>query len=145
MTDSRFAGVRKLAYFMPLGKGECGGCGKPIVYNETIQLIEHVEPNPDCPRAWVKVVRTPEEEARIAAAPAERKAEDQTNRDRHAWMLANAPHPILGALVEAHGPAGDDVYPSCSACPAIHDDYGSEPADWPCPVWAFVSDRMEKP
>ena len=64
---------------------------------------------------------------------------------RHAWLIANAPHPILAALVEAHGPHGDDDrWPDCAACPANSDDYGDEPASWPCSVWSFISDRMEE-
>jgi hypothetical protein len=65
---------------------------------------------------------------------------------RHAWLVANAPHPILAALVEAHGPHGDSntQWPDCAACPANSDDYGDEPASWPCGVWSFISDRMEE-
>lgn len=65
---------------------------------------------------------------------------------RHAWLVANAPHPILAALVEAHGPHGDPntQWPDCAACPPNSDDYGdSWPAEWPCGVWSFISDRME--
>lgn len=147
MTDPRVAGIRTLSYYMPLGRGSCGGCSEPIVYNMTIQVIEHEEPNPDCPRAWVKVVRTPEEEARIATAEAEAVARDEANRERHAHLLRISDHPVLTALVEAHGPASADRYPVCVACPAPPSEYDGDPqpTDWPCPVWVFISDRMEKP
>jgi hypothetical protein len=74
---------------------------------------------------------------------AQRDREVAVLHARHAWMLANAPHPILAALVEAHGPhRDDDRWPDCAACPPNSDDYGDEPASWPCGVWSFISDRM---
>jgi hypothetical protein len=97
--------IRKLAYYLPLGKGSCGGCGQSIVYNMTVEWVEHEEPNPDCPRAWVKVTYTPEQEAMIAASEAEAAATRQADLDRHAWMLANAPHPILRMLQSGPRPA----------------------------------------
>jgi hypothetical protein len=125
--------VRKVPAFATLASGFCGGCGRPIVYNLVIQ-----EPNPDCPRPWVKVERTPEEEARIAAAEAEHAATDKALRARHAWLLEHAPHPILRALIEAHRPASDGEFPACAECPEIPNEYGdSDPESWPCRVWTF--------
>lgn len=145
MTEEPFVGIRKLSYYMPAAQGTCGGCGQPIVYNLAIQLLEHVEPNSDCPRPWVKVERTPEEQERIRAAETEAIAEDKAARERHAWMLANAPHPILRELVAAHRPASEDLYPACAECPAPPSeiDGDPEPTAWPCGVWMFISDRWE--
>lgn len=76
---------------------------------------------------------------------AQRERESGVLLARHEVMLAAATDPILRALVEAHGPVSDDCFHTCAACPEPDYGYGSEPAGWPCPVWLFVSDRMEKP
>lgn len=76
---------------------------------------------------------------------AQREREAGVLLARHQVMLATAADPILRALVEAHGPVDRDCFQTCAACPEEHDDYGSEPAGWPCSVWSFVSNRMEKP
>lgn len=85
----------------------------------------------------------------LARSEKVRAARDRELADlyaRHAWLIANAPHPILAALVEAHGPHGDPrtQWPDCAACPPNADDYDSWPASWPCGVWSFISDRMEE-
>lgn len=142
MTDPRFAGVRKLSYFMPLGKTPCEACGNTVIYNLAVGVLEHEDRDVACDRPFPKVDRTPEQEARIAAAQAEAVAKDKALRDRHAWMLANAADPILRALVEAHAPHGDD-WPKCPGCPEVPNLYEDlTPDDWPCPVWLFISDRM---
>lgn len=66
-------------------------------------------------------------------------------RARHAWLLANTVDPILRALIEAHRPGSDDEFPDCPACPAPPSeiDGDDQPTAWPCPVWVFISDRME--
>lgn len=95
----------------------------------------------------VERANTPEEQARIAAAEAEATAEDRAQRERHAWLLAHAPHPILRDLIEAHRPDSDDRWPDCAECPRPPSEHdGSDvPTAWPCDVWSFVSDRMETP
>lgn len=139
--------IRKVAIYQPVATGLCGGCGKPILYNLAIQHVEHEESNPDCPWPWVRVERTPEEEARIAAAEAEAAAEDKAHRDRHAWLLEHAPHPVLQALIEAHCPASADQFPDCAACSAPPSEINGnpEPTSWPCDVWLFISNRLETP
>ncbi len=75
---------------------------------------------------------------------AERAGELKALTDRHAWLLANAAHPVLHALIEAHGPDSDSEWPDCRQCPDVPNNYGdSDLESWPCPVWSFVSDRME--
>lgn len=147
MTDPRLAGVRKLSYFMPLSKAPCEACGHTVVYNLAAVVVEHEDEDVVCDRPFPKVERTPEQEARIAAAEAEAVARDMANRERNLWMLINAPHHILAALIRTHGPASASVTPTCKGCPSFVDEYDGElvAADWPCPVWVFVSDRMEKP
>lgn len=77
---------------------------------------------------------------------AERDRQRKVLTDRHATLLATVDHAVLKALIEAHGPSGEVEFPTCSTCPEIHDDYGdSDPRDWPCDVWTFISDRMETP
>jgi hypothetical protein len=147
MTDQPLIGVRKLSYYLPIGNNRCGGCGRPIYYNMAVGWIQHVDPNPGCPEPWVKVVRTPEEEARIAAAEAEAIAEDRANRERHMWMLGVITDRILNALLNAHAPGSDDRYPNCGECPQPPSEIDGDPVpeSWPCPVWMFISDRLEGP
>lgn len=77
---------------------------------------------------------------------AERARQLKVLTDRHEAMLAAADHPILIALLEAHGPRGEALFPTCSACPEVNSQYGdSDPEDWPCGLWTFISDRMETP
>ena len=75
----------------------------------------------------------------------ERQLKVLTNR--HAWMLAVAKDPILRALIEAHAPlCGDLLFPDCVECPEqAHQTGDSDPESWHCPVWRFISDRMEGP
>jgi hypothetical protein len=145
MTDPGFAGVRKLSYFMPLDKAPCEACGLTVLYNLAAGYTHHEVESAHCDRPFPKVERTPEQEDRIAAAERLAAATDRANRDRHAHLLRFSSHPVLTTLIEAHGPVDSDCFPTCDTCPPTHDDYGSEPAGWPCPVWVFVSDRMEKP
>jgi hypothetical protein len=145
MTDPVIAGVRKLSYFMPLGKAQCEACGNTVLYNLAVGVTQHEDESVACDRPFPKVERTPEEEARIAAAEALAVAEDRAHRDRHSHLLRVASHPVLTALIEAHGPVGDGVYPSCATCRGWEDETTGEqttPEDWPCPVWLFISDRM---
>jgi hypothetical protein len=130
-----------------MGEGKCGGCGKRIFYNLAAQHLEHEVPNPDCPYPWVKVERTPEEGARIAAAEAANVAEQLAYRERHAWMLDNVADPILRALIEAHRPDRDGLWADCPECPRPPSEIDGDdvPEAWPCPVWRFISDRLESP
>lgn len=98
------------------------------------------------PTAASASARTKTASETAAEVRAQRDREIAALRARHAWLVANAPHPILAALVEAHGPHGDSDtrWPDCAACPPNSDDYGDEPAEWPCGVWSFISDRMEE-
>jgi hypothetical protein len=48
---------------------------------------------------------------------AQRENEARTLRERHAWMLTNAADPILRALIEAHRPRNDDLFPDCAGVP----------------------------
>ncbi len=76
---------------------------------------------------------------------AQREQQVGVLRARHTAMLERATDPILRALVEAHGPSGtSQLWPTCSECPEVPDEYGSEPESWPCGVWWFISDRMEE-
>jgi hypothetical protein len=110
------AGIRKLSYFLP------------------ISGVERYQ--------W-----TPEEEERIRASEAEHAAEDKALRERHAWLLEHAPHPILRALIEAHRPDRDGLWADCPECPRSPGEIDGDdvPEAWPCPVWRFISDRMESP
>lgn len=146
MTEREIHKIKMLSYYQPGARGICGGCGQPIIYNSAIQYLEHETPNPDCPRAWVKVERTPEEDARVASAHAAAADRDRANRERHQTLLAGSPHPILTALLTAHGPSDASLYPTCSECePVVSGMYGdSEPTDWPCKVWKFISDRTDQ-
>lgn len=77
---------------------------------------------------------------------AERARQLKVLTDRHDAMLAAADHPILSALLQAHGPRGEGLFPSCFECPAVNNQCGdSDPESWPCGVWTFISDRMETP
>lgn len=73
---------------------------------------------------------------------AQREHQAAALRARHEQMLARATDPILKALIEAHGPTGNRLWPDCAGCPSVPDEYDSVPEDWPCGVWMFVSDRM---
>jgi hypothetical protein len=80
------------------------------------------------------------------------KAEEARRRERHRWMAEHAEHPVLKALVEAHGPDDDGAGGLvCWGCEPVHYDklmrplLNPEPVPWPCSVWEFVNDRMPNP
>jgi hypothetical protein len=72
---------------------------------------------------------------------ARREADHKVFTDRHAYMLEVITDPILREMVVAHQPQGGwDA--TCAECEPYFDDYGEQPASWPCQVWMFVSDRL---
>lgn len=74
---------------------------------------------------------------------AARVAEREIYTDRHAYLLTEIDNPVLHALVVAHGPSSDALFPDCAECPPTPNGWEDEdPVAWPCPVWMFVSDRM---
>lgn len=90
----------------------------------------------------------PAVKAVVDLVDAECQAMVARQRDRHRWMVEHADHSILKALLEAHGP--DDSATPTDACwtcePTTWDTYGNPtPRQWPCPVWAFINDRMPNP
>jgi hypothetical protein len=74
---------------------------------------------------------------------AQREREIGTLRARHEVMLSRATDPILRALIEAHGPSGNRLWPDCAECPPVPNEYDTDPESWPCGVWMFISDRLE--
>ncbi len=83
----------------------------------------------------------------FAQIRADHAARTRSLRQRHEHLLKFAGHPVLTALLEAHGPdrESDDPYPKCAACPEEYTGSDYEHPDWPCSVWEFISERMETP
>lgn len=78
---------------------------------------------------------------------AERVAEMQGMRERHAMLMKFADSPVVTALLEQHAPheanSWDRSAPlECHGCPQSHDsEYGESYQEWPCPTWQTISDE----
>lgn len=85
-----------------------------------------------------------EMERYAAAEAAKRAAEQKRCLERHAHLLATAPHPIVLSLLIAHYPKaygeGSDLTGyACHACPTYVDEDGDAVYQgWPCPTWALI-------